>query len=73
MTLVSWLLQVAPVAITFLDGNKGVLQYRGYPIDQLAEHSSYLEVCYLLIHGDLPNQTETGRIRQRHYKPHDVA
>lgn len=44
--------------ITFLDGNKGVLQYRGYPIDQLAENSSYLEVCYLLINGDLPNQKE---------------
>jgi citrate synthase len=43
-------------AITFLDGNKGVLQYRGYAIDQLAEHSSYLEVCYLLIKGDLPNR-----------------
>ncbi len=45
-------------AITFLDGNKGVLQYRGYPIDQLAEHSSYLEVCYLLINGDLPDKQE---------------
>ena len=45
-------------AITFLDGNKGVLQYRGYAIDQLAEHSSYLEVCYLLIKGDLPNRQE---------------
>ena len=44
--------------ITFLDGNKGVLQYRGYAIDQLAEHSSYLEVCYLLIKGDLPNRQE---------------
>jgi citrate synthase len=45
-------------AITFLDGQKGVLQYRGYPIDQLAEHSSYLEVCYLLINGDLPSKAE---------------
>jgi len=45
-------------AITFLDGNEGVLQYRGYAIDQLAEHSSYLEVCYLLIKGDLPNRAE---------------
>ena len=44
--------------ITFLDGNKGVLQYRGYPIEQLAEHSSYLEVCYLLMNGKLPNQAE---------------
>ncbi len=44
--------------ITFLDGDKGVLQYRGYAIEQLAEHSSYLEVCYLLIKGDLPNRQE---------------
>ena len=41
-------------AITFLDGDAGVLEYRGYPIEQLAEHSSYIEVAYLLIHGDLP-------------------
>ena len=44
--------------ITFLDGDKGVLQYRGYAIDQLAEHSSYLEVCYLLVVGGLPNRQE---------------
>ncbi len=41
-------------AITFLDGDAGVLEYRGYPIEQLAEHSNYLEVAYLLIHGELP-------------------
>jgi citrate synthase len=41
-------------AITFIDGEKGILQYRGYPIEQLAEKSSYLEVAYLLIHGELP-------------------
>ncbi|CAN7348764.1 citrate synthase [Phenylobacterium sp. LjRoot219] len=41
--------------ITFIDGDKGVLLHRGYPIDQLAEHSSFLEVCYLLLHGELPN------------------
>jgi citrate synthase len=41
-------------AITYLDGDNGVLEYRGYPIEQLAERSSYLEVAYLLIHGDLP-------------------
>ena len=40
--------------ITFIDGDKGVLLYRGYPIDQLAEHSSFLEVCYLLLYGELP-------------------
>jgi len=45
-------------AITFLDGNKGVLQYRGYPIEQLAEQSSYLEVCYLLMNAKLPNKAE---------------
>src|SRR5215203_4037214 len=45
-------------AITYLDGDAGVLEYRGYPIEQLAEHSTYLEVAYLLIHGDLPNQAE---------------
>ncbi|MEI7889341.1 MAG: citrate synthase [Actinomycetes bacterium] len=41
-------------AVTYLDGEAGVLQYRGYPIEQLAEHSTYLEVAYLLIHGELP-------------------
>ena len=45
-------------AITFIDGDKGILEYRGYPIEQLAEHSSYLEVAYLLIHGKLPSQSE---------------
>ncbi len=44
--------------ITYLDGDNGVLRYRGYPIEQLAEHSTFLEVAYLLIHGDLPNQVE---------------
>ncbi len=45
-------------SITFLDGGKGVLQYRGYPIEQLAENSSYLEVCYLLMHDKLPSKDE---------------
>ena len=45
-------------AITFLDGDAGVLQYRGYPIDQLAEHSSYLEVCFLLLNNRLPQKEE---------------
>src|SRR6188472_3656774 len=44
--------------ITFLDGEAGVLEYRGYPIEQLAERSTYLEVAYLLIHGELPTQAE---------------
>ena len=44
--------------ITYLDGDNGVLQYRGYPIDQLAEHSSYLEVCFLLLNNRLPSKDE---------------
>jgi citrate synthase len=45
-------------AITYIDGEKGILEYRGYPIEQLAEKSSYLEVAYLLVHGDLPTQPQ---------------
>jgi citrate synthase len=44
--------------ITYIDGDEGVLLYRGYPIDQLAEKSSFVEVCYLLLHGELPNQAQ---------------
>ena len=44
--------------ITFIDGEEGILLHRGYPIEQLAEHSDFMEVCYLLLHGELPNQTE---------------
>ena len=42
-------------AITYIDGDAGVLLYRGYPIEQLALHCDFLEVCYLLLHGELPN------------------
>jgi citrate synthase len=45
-------------AITFIDGDKGILEYRGYPIDQLAEHSTHLEVSYLLLNGELPNKAQ---------------
>ncbi len=45
-------------AITEIDGDAGILRYRGYPIEQLAEHSSYLEVAYLLIYGELPTQAQ---------------
>jgi len=45
-------------SITFIDGDKGILRYRGYPIEQLAESSSYLEVAYLLMHGELPTASE---------------
>ena len=44
--------------ITFIDGEKGILQYRGYPIEQLAEQSTFLETAYLLIHGELPTQPQ---------------
>src|SRR5215813_6859190 len=45
-------------AITYLDGERGVLEYRGYPIEQLAEQSTYLEVAYLLVHGELPSAAQ---------------
>ncbi|GAA1136476.1 citrate synthase [Kribbella jejuensis] len=45
-------------AVTFIDGDKGILEYRGYPIEQLAEQSNYLEVAYLLVNGSLPNKAE---------------
>ncbi|MEM7338542.1 MAG: citrate synthase [Actinomycetota bacterium] len=45
----------ASSAITELDGGNGILRYRGYPIEQLAEHSTFLEVCYLILNGELPN------------------
>src|SRR3990170_423312 len=48
-------------AITFLDGEEGILRYRGYPIDQLAERSTFLEVAYLLIWGDLPTREQLDR------------
>ena len=45
-------------AITYIDGDEGVLMYRGYPIEQLAENSNYLECCYLLMHGELPTKEQ---------------
>src|SRR5262245_10628075 len=44
--------------ITYIDGDKGVLLYRGYPIDQLAEHSTYLETAYLILFGELPTAAQ---------------
>ena len=52
-------------SITFLDGEKGILRYRGYPIEQLAEQSSFVEVSYLLIYGRLPNRAELNGFRER--------
>ncbi|MFT5420349.1 MAG: citrate synthase [Candidatus Endobugula sp.] len=50
-------------AITYIDGEKGVLLHRGYPIEQLAEHSDFLETCYLLLNGELPNAIEKESFR----------
>ena len=52
-------------AITFLDGEQGILRYRGYPIEQLAEQSNFVETSYLLIYGRLPTRTELDGFRQR--------
>ncbi|MBY0377100.1 MAG: citrate (Si)-synthase [Gammaproteobacteria bacterium] len=57
--------------ITYIDGNKGELLYRGYPIEQLAEKSDYLEVCYLLLNGELPNQTQKNEFVD-HIKNHTL-
>src|SRR5215467_341915 len=43
-------------AITYLDGDRGILRYRGYPIEQLAENCTFLETAYLLLHGELPTE-----------------
>ncbi|HWU04282.1 MAG TPA: citrate synthase, partial [Novosphingobium sp.] len=61
-------------ALTYIDGDEGVLLHRGYPIGQLAEHSSFLEVCYLLLNGELPNQGELGKFEHtitRHTMVHE--
>jgi len=52
-------------AITFIDGERGILRYRGYPIEQIAEHASFTEVCYLLIYGELPTVTELARFEEK--------
>ncbi len=51
--------------ITYIDGDKGVLLHRGYPIDQLAENGSFLETCYLLLYGDLPNKEQFEEFNKR--------
>ena len=51
--------------ITYIDGDKGELMYRGYPIAQLAEKSNYLEVCYLLLYGELPNKAQLEDFKHR--------
>ena len=61
-------------SITFLDGEKGILRYRGYPIEELAAKCDFVEVCYLLIYGELPNQQELEDFRnaiRRHTMLHE--
>jgi citrate synthase len=61
-------------AITYIDGDKGELLYRGYPIEQLAAKSNYLEVCYLLLYGELPNKAQFAEFEQlvtRHTMVHE--
>ena len=61
--------------ITFLDGEEGILQYGGYPIEQLAQNSNYLETCYLLLHGELPNPEQCDTFKKtimRHTGLHEA-
>jgi citrate synthase len=61
-------------AITYIDGDAGILRYRGYPIEQLAEKSNFIEVCYLLIHGELPTRDQLDKFTdqiQRHTLLHE--
>src|ERR1700719_2980515 len=46
--------------VTFIDGDKGILRYRGYSIEELAEKSTYLETAYLILYGELPNRAQLG-------------
>merc|ERR1719253_1643688 len=62
--------------ITFINGGKGQLRYRGYPIEQLAEKSTFLEVSYLLLYGELPTQSQlsyfSGRVMRHTYVHEDL-
>ncbi len=59
--------------ITYIDGDEGILMYRGYPIEQLAEKSNFLEVCYLLLNGELPNEARVEGFRARCDASHHAA
>ena len=50
--------------ITYIDGDAGILEYRGYPIEQLAEHGDFLETCYLLLYGELPTKAQKADFDQ---------
>ena len=59
--------------ITYIDGDVGILRYRGYPIEQLAEQSTYLETAYLLLFGELPTESGARRLDARDHRPHVPA
>ena len=59
--------------ITFIDGDKGILLYRGYPIDELAENASFLEVCYLLLERRAAQRGRIQGLRAHHHAPHHGA
>ena len=61
------------IAITYIDGDEGILLHRGYPIDQLAEQSTFMEVCYLLLNGELPKQDELDEFTYTITPPHHAA
>ena len=60
-------------AITFIDGEKGILRYRGYPIEELASRSTFLEVAYLLTTGELPTAKQLKEFTTLDHVPHDAA
>ena len=59
--------------ITFIDFDKGIVLYRGYPIEQLAEHSTFLETCYLLLYGELPTAQQYAAFDNLHRQAHHGA
>ena len=60
-------------SITFIDGDRGILRYRGYPIEVLAEHCTFLEVAYLLLFGELPTPERAEKLGQRDHASHHAA
>ena len=56
--------------VTYIDGDAGILRYRGYPIEDLAEKSTYLETAYLLLHGELPNAEQLKDLDVQHHASH---
>ena len=56
--------------VTFIDGDKGILRYRGYPIEELAEKSTYLETAYLILYGELPTKCPAGHLDVSRFPSH---